>query len=164
MKKSRSLVAVIVLLAFGFTYGCGVSAGVVKRKPIYENAKDLMALPKKMESEPKKPGTIVPIEKNQQAPFAGILMTEERAKQIAKLRLAYDHLYSLADINRRFFETVLKTADKQLGDADREIVRLRKINDSWWARNKLWVGIVMGTVLTLGLGGLTVWGATELKK
>lgn len=156
--------AIIVMMAFGFTYGCSIPASTVKRKPIYENAKGVMELPAKVEKEAAQPGTIVPIEKTQPAPFAGILMTEERAKKVAALRLSYDHLYTVAEINRRFTETVLKTADKQLQDADEEIARLRQQQDSWWARNKLWVGIVMGTVLTLGLGGLAVWGAGELKK
>lgn len=164
MKKSRPFVALIVLLAFGITYGCAVPASTVKRKPIYENAGGVTELPEKLKSEPEKKGTIVPVEKGQAAPFAGILLTEERAKKVAKLRLAYDHLYNIADINRRFIGTVLKTADKQLADADQEIVRLRKLNDSWWSRNKLWVGIVIGTALTLGLGGFAVWGVSELKK
>ena len=120
-KMGRKSVAVLVLLAFGFTYGCTTQVAQVKRKPIYENAKDLVALPKKLEKRQHPKGTIVALEKGQQAPFPGIFMTEKRAKAVAQLRLEYDHLYTIADGNRRFTVIVLKTADKQLGDADKTI-------------------------------------------
>lgn len=161
---SRKTVAVLVLFAFGFTYGCTTQVAQVKRKPIYESAKDLMALPKKLEKQQYPKGTIVPIEKGQQAPFPGILLTEERAKPLAQLRIEYDHLYSIADINRRFVEVVLKTADKQLEDADKTIKQLRDSQNLWWSKNKVYVAVAVTFVLTLGLGGVMIWGASELRK
>jgi hypothetical protein len=157
-------VAVLMLLTFGFTYGCAIPAAQVKRKPIYESAIDLVDLPKKLAKKQHPKGTIVPLEQGSAAPFPGILMTENRAKSIAQLRLEYDHLYAIADGNKRFTVVLLKTADKQLGDADETIKRLRDRENSWWARNKVWVAIATTFVLTLGLGGVVIWGASELRK
>jgi hypothetical protein len=160
----RKAVAVLVLLAFGFTYGCTTQMAQVKRKPIYDNAKDLMALPPKQAKKQHPKGTIVPIEKGQQAPFPGVLLTEKRAKALAQLRINYDHLYSIAETNRRFTVIVLKTADRQLAAADQANKRLYDQQNSWWSRNKVWVAVATTFVLTLGLGGVVIWGASELRK
>ena len=154
------LSALVVLLP-----ACVTQAGsAAQRKTIYEDTQTITVLPKKVEKKLWPENTIVAVEAGKPAPFSGILFSEPRAKNSADVRIAYDHLYQVADINRRLTLSIVQSADKQLAAADAEVIRLRKINDSWWSRNKLWVGIVVGTVLTLGLGGLALWGASELKK
>jgi hypothetical protein len=156
--------ATLVLMLFLTTYGCLPPSASVKRKPIYENALTLIKLPKKNEKKAYKKGTIVSAEKGDKVPFAGILLTEERAKAAAALRVDYEHLYSTAETNRRFTEVVLRTIGKQLSDADDEVKRLRAQQNSWWARNKVLISVIATAVVTLGLGGLAIWGAQKLEK
>lgn len=159
-----ALILVMTVFAMGLWACAPVSTQVPKRQPIFQKAEELSKLPPRVPKPVKKSGTVVPLAKDAAAPFGGILFTEERAMAAARLRIAYEELYDLAAINRRFTGVALRAADAQLAEADKEIARLRKANSSWWARNKLTVGIVIGTVLTLGLGGFAVWGASELRK
>jgi len=157
--------AVLLMLLVVWIPACATqTGGAAKRQTIYDETSNLTKLPEKVEKKAWPKGTIVSVEQGKPAPFSGILLIEPRAKAAGDLRIAYDHLYRVADINRRLTLTLVKTADKQLAGADAEVERLRKLNDSWWTRNKLWVGIVIGSVLTLGLGGLTLWGASQLKE
>ena len=163
-RASRPLVLLLTMLVVWLPCCVTQTSQTATRKPIYEDTEKLTDLPKKVEKKEWPKGTIVSVEQGKPAPFPGILLREDRAKAASDLRIAYDHLYRVADINRRLTLTITRTADKQLAGADAEILRLRKLNDSWWSRNKLWVWIVIGSVLTLGLGGFAVWGASELKK
>jgi len=162
-RRGIALILVTTMLTMT-TWACAPQVQTAKRAPIFEKAQELSKLPARVEKPAKKTGTVVAVRKGDQVPFDGILLTEDRAKKAARLRISYDELYDIATINRRFTGVALRAADEQLAAADKEIARLRKAQDSWWNRHKLTVGIVIGTILTLGLGGLAVWGVNELKK
>ncbi len=153
-----------ILILFSFFCSCVTQVQDTKRKPIYDNTSDMYEVPKKHEKKNWKEGTVVPVEKNQPAPFRGILITEERASDAALLRISYDELHGIAEVNRRLAKTVLAVADKQLEDADKEINRLKDQNNSWWTRNKFTVGLIIGIFATALTGGLLYWGASELQK
>jgi hypothetical protein len=159
--KPMALTIVVALVAV--TSGCADAASQAKRKPIYNDLK-VVDIPAKLVKKTWPKGTIVGITKEKPAPFSGILLNEKRAKSVGQLRIAYDHLYDVASINRKFTLTVLKEADNRLSQADAEIRRLRKKQNTWWARNRTWILLLSGSVFTMALGGLALWGVTELKK
>ncbi len=142
--------------------GCAKAAAEYKRKPIYDDL-TVVDIPPKLKKKTWPNGTILPITKDQAAPMPGILFSEKRAKSVAELRIEYDRLYDVASINRKFTLSVLKEADNQLRKADAKIQKLEAQRNSWWNRNRNWILILTGSVTTLVLGGLAVWGVSELK-
>jgi len=158
-----ALTLVVTMFAMGL-WACAPAAQVAKRQPIFQKAEELSKLPARVPKPAKKTGTIVALNKGDQAPFGGIILTEERAKGAAKLRIAYDELYDIAAINRRFTGVALRAADAQLAAADKELAQLKQARNSWWARNKVLIGVITGAILGLAFGGLAVWGAGQLSK
>lgn len=168
MKRTDRIGIAMTLVITMFTMGVWACAPQVAdtpaRQPIFQRAEELAKLPTRIPKPEKATGTVLPMRKGDQAPFDGIIFTEERAKRAAELRIGYDELYDIASINGRFIGVALRAADAQLAAADKEVAKLRADRNSWWNRNKLVVGLVLGTLLTLGIGGFAVWGAGQLRK
>jgi hypothetical protein len=110
---------------------------------------------------------VLSLEFEEQAPFAGILLTEDKAMSAAQLRIAYDEIYQLAIADRKFALNIIQVQERQLYRADAIIdqkeAELRAIRDDWWEKNKLQVGIGVGLLLGVGLSLLTgkVWAEIE---
>lgn len=125
--------------------------------PITEQAKGVTKLP------PYKgpvEGQTIGLEQDEGAPFAGILLSEEKAFAAASLRINYDETYRLASSNHKYLLALITIQEKELYRADRVVaqkrVEIKKLRDSWWQRNKLWVGIGGGL-----FAGILVCLATE---
>jgi len=109
-------------------------------------------------------GDAVPLLSDEIAPFDGVLLSESKAIGAAKLRIAYDELYQLSEINNSTCEITADILRQGIADADAEIQSrdeiLRKLRDSWWEKHKLTVGIITGVFL--GASGsffaATLWG------
>lgn len=158
--KAASLLMVLMFV----TAGCTQAADAGKRKPIYQDTPGLTELPERIPVKKWDKGTIVAVEQGTQVPFSGILMIEPRAVEAGEVRIAYDKLYAIADINRKLTVAVVKVADRQLEDADKQIDQLRAKNNSWWTRNSLSIGVVGGFVIGVSLTGLVVWGISKAVK
>jgi len=154
----------ILLAAALLAMGCGQTVTASNRKAIYQDVPNLSTLPEKVTSKKWPENTIVSLEKGTPAPFSGILFIEQRALEAGKVRIEYDGLYAIAEINRRLMVTIIKIADKQLADADNQIELLHNKTNSWWVRNAFAIGVVGGFVIGVGLTGLVVWGISKAVK
>ena len=100
-------------------------------------------------------GSAIPLEEGEPAPISGILLDEQKAVGAAQLRIAYDEVYQIAKLQQRATSLSVGILEKELQSADNAIQeRDRKIDElenSFWAKHKLVVGIISGTVL--GLAG-----------
>jgi hypothetical protein len=97
---------------------------------------------------------LVEVGQDQPAPFAGILMTQEKALAYARLSLDVDEARGRLGVRERLLAEVteqLAEAQGAAGEAD---------DPGWWARNGFTVGFVVGAVAT----GVLVWGAVEVLK
>lgn len=151
----------LVIFITIFYLGCASNTIKETKKPV---ASEIEAIPQKIPVKQWPKGTIVAVEKGNPAPFSGVLFTEERAMEAGKVRVAYDEVHSIAVINRQLSNIVINVVNKQLAAADEEIAKLKASQNSWWNRNKLAIGIVIGVVATALTGGLSIWGATQLTK
>jgi hypothetical protein len=162
MRRFKHLAISLIVIVTFFAVGCASrAADQAKRKPIYQRAHELLKVPPKHEKKKWPKNTIISLEKGMPAPSPGILLSEPRAMDAAKLRISYNKLFDISSINSRFFKVVIDVADKQLQDADAEIRRLRRKERSWWGRNKLSIGLVGGFVFGVSITGLIVWGVAK---
>lgn len=159
MKKIFSLFLVVI-----FFVSCSHGNGTYRKTDIYNKAKELLKIPEKHEKKKWPEGTIVAVEKGKLAPFSGILLSEERAKDAGELRIKYDYLYTISKVNSKFSVSVLDIANDQINNADKKINKLRDKNNSWWSRNKVSLGVVCGFVVGVTLSGVIVWGAFKISK
>ena len=135
-----------------------------EKLPIKEQAAELSKLP---EHQGPSGGEAVGVAKGDTVPFDGILLDETKAMAAANLRISYDEIYRLSDVNRRYLISVIEIQEQELYRADKIIdekeAALRKIRDSWWARHKMTMGVVIGVVCgmagTVAAGG--VWAAMD---
>lgn len=136
-----------------------------EKLPITEQAKELTKLPEYVA--PIKSGGAVPISKNEASPIDGIVITEEQATATAELRVAYDEIYGLAGSNTKYLTSLVTIQEKELFRAESMIKskeeQLKEIRDSWWERNKAWVGLGAGLIVGAGACLLTgkVWSEIE---
>jgi hypothetical protein len=103
------------------------------------------------------PGTIVGLSKGDPVPFDGILMNEDRANDVAQLRISYDELVTVAATNQRLFVATARISDEELRAAD---ARAKSLEPTWWDRHALAVGFIGGLVLS-GAFTVAVLGATQ---
>jgi len=108
--------------------------------------------------------------KGDPAPFDGILIDEQAALNAGALRVNYDEIYQIAQVDRKFMTTVVQIEEQELYRSQKMIelreAELKELRDSWWERNKLMVGIGVGI---LGGAGLTlaagvIWAQIEEEK
>lgn len=144
-----------------FIFGCSKEMPIPaypERLPITEQAKEITKLPPY--NGPVSEGQTVELEQDEGAPFSGILLSEEKAFAVANLRINYDETYRLASSNHRYMLALVTIQEKELYRADRIVAQknleIKKLRDSWWQRNKLWVGISGGL-----FAGILVCLATE---
>jgi len=82
----------------------------------------------------------------------GVWMTMPMAKRAAELRVGYDELRALAEVDARTFERERAVYQKNLDLADDEIADLRERNKrTWIERNGGWLGLTTGMVLGVAL-------------
>jgi hypothetical protein len=112
-------------------------------------------------------GQIEDVMEGELVPFDGVVLDEETGFAVAQLRIDYDEVYWLAVKSRIFLLGVIRMQEQGLQKSDRRIKELEadlhELRDSWWARNKLVVGIgtgiVLGVVLSLSAG--KVWSEMD---
>lgn len=128
------------------------------RLPLTEQSKELTMLPEYQA--PTSEGKTAPLAEGEEAPFDGVLLDETKGFAAANLRIAYDELHSTALANNKYFLTVIEIQGRELYRADevvkRKDIELDKLRNSWWQRNKVWVGISLGLI-----GGVAICLATE---
>lgn len=127
------------------------------RLPLTEQATELTTLPKyKGPSE----GKSKAISEGEEAPFDGVILDETKGFGAAELRISYDELYSVAQANNKFLLTVIEIQGRELYRADEVVKRkdeeLDRLRNSWWQRNKVWIGIGAGILV-----GAAICLATE---
>ena len=158
-------ISVILFLVF---FGCSKQQKEPEypaRLPITEQTKEVTAIPAYVA--PSSEGNIVDIDEKEAAPFAGVLLDEIKATKAAELRIAYDEVYRLALANQKFTLSVIQIQEQELYRADKMIDvkerQLAEIRDSWWERNKVWVGVGVGLLggVGLSLAAGTVWSKIE---
>lgn len=136
-----------------------------ERLPIKEQAEEITKAPAYVP--PKKGEQITPIEKGEVAAFDGLLIDEEAALGVAKLRIAYDEVYQLNLANNKYTLFVIGVQEQELYRADQILDQkeavIKKIRDSWWQRNKFTIGVVTGVVLGVGLSVATgiIWAKID---
>ena len=86
-----------------------------------------------------------PVEANQPAPFAGVLLSEEQFLGVARQRLVVDELGARIGIRDR----LIATLTEQLATARAAVPACE--SESWWSRNGVWVGMGLGVVIVGGL-------------
>jgi hypothetical protein len=150
---------VVVLLV-----GCSRTTPIPKSPSIAKRYKEVTELPKYQVKKTWAKRTIQSLKKGDPALFDGIIFIEKRALEAGRLRIAYDELYKIAEINRRFVNVVIKVSDDALRKADAKVRRLRALRNSWWSRNKLSIGLVGGFVIGIGVTGLIVYGVSKAIK
>lgn len=153
-----------VIFAVVLMVGCSSAPKIPTTPSIAKRYKDVTELPKQLIKKEWPRGTIQPLKKGNPALFDGIIFIEKRAFEAGRLRIAYDELYRIAEINRRFINVVIKVSDDALRKADIEVRRLRALRNSWWSRNKLSIGLVGGFVIGIGVTGLIVYGVSKAVK
>jgi len=96
--------------------------------------------------------TSYPLIKGSSAPVNGLLVTEEKAARILRLKAAYDELRSLYESDRTVFKQNRLIYEERIQAANAEIARLAP---SWWDDNKGTIGfiggIVLGAAVTVGI-------------
>jgi hypothetical protein len=147
----RYTMLIIVLLALGCAKTIPVPEAP-ERLPISDQVDEVVSMPEYVE--PTK-GRVSGLMEGDEAPFSGVLMDETKAFGAAELRIAYDELYRLSGVQKAAFGVSLRIMEQELQHADIELAKkdaiLREIQNSWWGRHKLTVGVVTGVVL--GIGG-----------
>jgi len=148
----------MLLLCVGCAKKENVQIEYPERLPLTEQSKELTMLPEYQA--PTEEGQTAPVNEGDPAPFDGVLLDETKGFAAANLRIAYDELHSTALANNKFFLTVIEIQGRELHRADEVILRkdqeIDKLRNSWWQRNKVWVGVSLGLI-----GGIVVCLATE---
>ena len=112
-------------------------------------------------------GNIVPVSKGDMVPIDGFIIDEVSAGGIGDLRISYDELYKLSESNKKYLLSIVHIQEEEMRRADAIIARreaeLQEIRDSWWERNKVFVGIGVGVVLGVGItyGTGKLWAEME---
>ena len=148
---------------FIVNFCCAPAVTETQRPRIYKNALEIIKVPAHSPKKAWPEGTIQQTTKGQASPMDGIVLSEERAKDAGLLRIRYDELHAIATANHKFMEVVLKTGDQQLEAADKKNALLRSKLDSWWNRNKVAVGVVLGIVCTSVASSLLYWSVSKMK-
>ena len=150
-----------------FLVGCARTLPPVEapqRLPISDSVENLIVMP---EHKGPAEGKAVGLSVGDEAPFDGILLDEIKAFGSAELRIAYDDLYRLSEIQRSAYLVSLRIMEQELQQADREIAEknaaLREIRDSWWGKHKgvimIGVGVIIGGCAAIGAGA--VWSKID---
>lgn len=157
------------ILAVLLMTGCASQSPALPQVPKLQAWEDRAAEVSQLPAEHPKtawsPGTILSVEKDDPAPFPGILLTEERAMDAGKLRIAYDELNSVCRMNQRLYVATAKVADGALQKSDAENKRLaedlRKAREkTWWDTWGTTVSFAAGVIGT-GLFTVGVLAATK---
>lgn len=160
----KKIITICTMMLFGCSAVKAPEIQYPDRLPITEQAKELTLLPV---YQPPIEGRAKALQLDDPAPFDGILFGEEKAFAAAKLRVSYDKIFQLALVDRRYLISIVEIQEKELYRADQIIdykeSQLKKIRDSWWARNKLSMGIALGLCIgaALAFGAGKVWAAIE---
>jgi len=90
---------------------------------------------------------------------SGILFSIEKAQRVALLRIAYDELRGLYDVDLRTWGREREIYERQLGLADQEVTTWRtRAQRSWWEENgdefSLFLGLGLGIVLSVAVGAI----------
>lgn len=86
----------------------------------------------------------------------GILMSQEMAMRAARLKVAYDEVRGLYEVDLRTMDRERAVYQRHLKAADDEIAEWRiKARRSWWERNgaqvMLGVGVALGAAFAVGM-------------
>jgi succinate dehydrogenase flavin-adding protein (antitoxin of CptAB toxin-antitoxin module) len=86
----------------------------------------------------------------------GILMSQEMTMRAARLKVAYDEMRGLYEVDLRTMDREREIYERHLKAADDEIADWKqKARRSWWELNQgtvgLVVGVVTGAALTIGI-------------
>lgn len=136
-----------------------------KKLPMSEQAKEIVKMPEYLETS--EDGLIAPIGKGMEAPFNGILMSEDEAFLTADLRIEYEDLYRSTSAHIKYLLILIESQERELIRGDQLILHKQALIDrknlTWWERNKVGmsisIGIVVGAALVLATGG--VWALIE---
>lgn len=150
-----------VILAV-FVVGCGAPAQQQEETAPLEPMFD-SRLPDPPEEVPPNKRMVVPVsecvlegsEPPEKTP-PGILMSEAMAMRSARLKVAYDEMRGLYEVDLRTMDRERQVYEKQLGLADQEISEWReKARRTWWERNKglisLGIGLAVGAGFAVGM-------------
>jgi hypothetical protein len=105
---------------------------------------------------------VLPVEDVEVAPGdirSGVLLSDARAMRASRLRISYDELRALYDVDLRTWGRERVVYERYLTLADEEIERMRiAAQRSWWEVNGdevgLGLGLILGVGLSLGVGAI----------
>lgn len=157
----------ISVLLWPLIMGCAEAPVVVPPAPLpswERRAEEVSRLPEPHLKKVWPSDSIVALEKGEQAPEPGILMSEERAEDAGRLRIDYDELLVVAQSNQRLYVLTAKIADENLKRADEEIARLnlalKAREPTWWDQNVGWVSFGLG-MLAAGVFAVSTIAAVD---
>jgi len=164
MKKVTVFVLVFLIFC-SCTKGPVVHPEIPQKLPLSAQAEENSEMPEYLH--PSGLGNIAPATKGDVAPIDGFFIDEVSAGSIADLRISYDELYKLTESNKKYLLSIVHIQEEEMQRADAIIARreaeLQEIRNSWWERNKVFVGLGIGVVVGIGItvGAGKVWAELE---
>jgi hypothetical protein len=136
-----------------------------EKLPVTTEVESLTKLP---DYKSKVEGKVISIEEGEQAEISGILLSEEKAINAGEVRIAYDEIYQLYQVNRVLFLTVTSAQEKALYKSEALVLKknhqIDMLQNSWWAQNKLMVGVGTGIILGVVTTVFAGWVWAEISK
>jgi len=155
-------VSVLVLVAY--VSGCGAAALPEATSRMMPEPVAFAELPEDPTREEIAPEDdwVAPVEDAEVAPGdrrSGILLSDARAARAARLRIAYDELRGLYQIDLRTWARERAVYERYLQLADEEITTWRtRAQRTWWEENgdefSLFLGLGIGIVLSVAVGAI----------
>jgi hypothetical protein len=89
---------------------------------------------------------VAPVSAGSTAEFSGILLSEDKARRAAALKLRYDELLVLYSSDRKVWSTQREFYEEELKAADK---KLKELQPGWYDQHKLELGVIGGMILTI---------------
>jgi hypothetical protein len=157
--------SILLLVAFCLLGLCGGCSVMLPKIKSYEEAAreveargPLVSAPVE-QREGYEEGKSEPIQRDQAAPYSGILMDEKKATRLAAIKAERDR-------RRAELEAITKKAEIQKLIYESTVEHLKaklEAKASWWERYKLFVGFGVGTVLGMAIVTGLTYGLTRGK-
>ncbi len=159
----------VLIIVLGAISGCTRAAVVApaypERLPVAEQVKEVAEVPEYVP--PTEGGQVEGISEGEEAPFDGVVITEDKAVGAAQLRIAYDEVYRLLLSDHSMMLAVVTIQEQELYRADAALKAERsahnRLKNSWWHRHKLAIGITTGLIVGVGLslGAGKIWSRMD---
>lgn len=155
----KKLIVILSLFAFGCATAQPTQQASTMPEPV--NPIEMPEAPERPEHRIVLPVSQCTIEGSEETTPAGIYMDEGTAAYAGRLRISYDELRGLYEVDLRTREREREITERLLIEADEEILHLRqRVARTWWEREGDTVMLVVGILVGAGaVGGISVAAA-----